>query len=150
MSEWISSAQAMAKAASTLDRSQKTAKDLLYDARDAECICGGRAAASWTQILELNGHDVAEYKRSLLKLLKDLLIHNHTLFYVIVLASLCPSLPGYELPTAILAVGCKEGGGKGLNHFYIGAPNSGKTALTRALLALLGKDCFVKPQAWVL
>ena len=38
------------------------------------------------------------------------------------------------------------GGGKGLNHFYIGEPNSGKTALTRPLLALFGKYAFVKPQ----
>jgi hypothetical protein len=140
----------MSTAASTLDRSQKTAKDLLYDARNTACICGGRAPASWNQILELNGHGVAEYKKSLLKLLKDLLMHNHTLLYFVVLAPLCPSHSGYELPRATLAVGCKEGGGKGLNHFYIGAPNSGKTALTRPLLALLGKDCFVKPQVGVL
>ena len=38
------------------------------------------------------------------------------------------------------------GGGKGLNHFYVGDPNTGKTALTRPLLALFGKDAFVKPQ----
>ena len=38
------------------------------------------------------------------------------------------------------------GGGKGVNHFYVGAPNTGKTALTRPLLALFGKYAFVKPQ----
>jgi hypothetical protein len=38
------------------------------------------------------------------------------------------------------------GGGKALNHLYIGAPNSGKTALTRPLLALFGRDAFLKPQ----
>ena len=40
----------------------------------------------------------------------------------------------------------EEGGGKGLNHFYIGDPSTGKTALTRPLLALFGKLAFVKPQ----
>ena len=38
------------------------------------------------------------------------------------------------------------GGGKGLNHFYVGDPSTGKTALTRPLLALFGKYAFVKPQ----
>ena len=31
------------------------------------------------------------------------------------------------------------GGGKGLNHFYVGDPSTGKTALTRPLLALFAK-----------
>ena len=51
------------------------------------------------------------------------------------------------------AVYCKSlydmfagGGGKDLNHLYIGAPNTGKTALTRAPLALFGTKAFVKPQ----
>ena len=40
----------------------------------------------------------------------------------------------------------ETGGGKGVNHFYVGDPNTGKTALTRPLLALFGKYAFVKPQ----
>ena len=40
----------------------------------------------------------------------------------------------------------KHGGGKALNHFYIGPPNSGKTALTRPVLELFGEAGFVKPQ----
>lgn len=40
----------------------------------------------------------------------------------------------------------KHGGGKALNHFYIGPPNSGKTALTRPVLELFGESAFVKPQ----
>ena len=40
----------------------------------------------------------------------------------------------------------EAGGGKGNNHLYIGAPNSGKTALTRAPLSLFGGTAFVKPQ----
>ena len=40
----------------------------------------------------------------------------------------------------------KAGGGKGLNHLYIGTANTGKTALTRPLLALFGERAFVKPQ----
>lgn len=39
-----------------------------------------------------------------------------------------------------------SGGGKGVNHFYIGEASSGKTALTRPLLALYGDYAFVKPQ----
>lgn len=34
----------------------------------------------------------------------------------------------------------------GLNHFYVGEPNSGKTALTRPILALFGSAAFAKPQ----
>ena len=52
-------------------------------------------------ILQLNGHNIYEYKTSVLRLLLS-------------------------------------GGGKGFNHFYIGEPNSGKTALVRPLLALYG------------
>ena len=73
---------AMSTAPATLSRSLKSAMDLLYDARSTACICGGRAAASWTQILELNGHNVLEYKQSLLRLLKDLPIHTYTLLFV--------------------------------------------------------------------
>jgi len=40
----------------------------------------------------------------------------------------------------------QAGGGKGVNHFYVGGPSTGKTALTRPLLALFGKYAFVKPQ----
>ena len=40
----------------------------------------------------------------------------------------------------------KEGGGKWLNHMYVGAPSTGKTALTRPVLALFEKYAFVKPQ----
>ena len=40
----------------------------------------------------------------------------------------------------------RGGGGKGLNHMYIGAPSTGKTALTRPILALFGTFAFVKPQ----
>ena len=40
----------------------------------------------------------------------------------------------------------QEGGGKAVNHFYVGDPSTGKTALTRPLLALFGKYAFVKPQ----
>ena len=40
----------------------------------------------------------------------------------------------------------ESGGGKGMNHLYIGPPSSGKTALTRALLVLFGEGAFVKPQ----
>jgi len=40
----------------------------------------------------------------------------------------------------------QHGGGKNLNHYYVGEPNSGKTALTRPLLALFGDRAFVKPQ----
>ena len=40
----------------------------------------------------------------------------------------------------------EHGGGKGLNHYYVGAPNTGKTALTRALLELFGAAAFRKPQ----
>ena len=40
----------------------------------------------------------------------------------------------------------QAGGGKNLNHCYIGAPNSGKTGLTRPLLSLFGADAFLKPQ----
>ena len=40
----------------------------------------------------------------------------------------------------------QTGGGKGVNHFCIGEPSTGKTALTRPLLALFGKYAFVKPQ----
>jgi len=39
----------------------------------------------------------------------------------------------------------RHGGGKGLNHFYVGEPNSGKTALTRPVLQLFGATAFVKP-----
>jgi len=38
------------------------------------------------------------------------------------------------------------GGGKARNHFYVGKANSGKTALTRPVMALFGDECFVKPQ----
>ena len=41
----------------------------------------------------------------------------------------------------------EEGGGKGLNHFYLGDPSTGKTALTRPILALFGDQAFAKPQA---
>ena len=40
----------------------------------------------------------------------------------------------------------EEGGGKGLNHLYIGEPSSGKTGLTKPLLALFGEYAFLKPQ----
>jgi hypothetical protein len=40
----------------------------------------------------------------------------------------------------------KGGGGKGLNHLYVGVPSSGKTALTKPLLALFDTGAFVKPQ----
>ena len=40
----------------------------------------------------------------------------------------------------------EAGGGKGLNHMYIGELSSGKTGLTRALLALFGAYAFLKPQ----
>ena len=39
-----------------------------------------------------------------------------------------------------------SGGGKACNHFYVGAPSTGKTALTRPVLALFGDYAFVKPQ----
>ena len=39
-----------------------------------------------------------------------------------------------------------EGGGKALNHLYVGEPNSGKTGLTKPLLALFGSYTFLKPQ----
>jgi hypothetical protein len=38
------------------------------------------------------------------------------------------------------------GGGKGLNHLYIGEPSSGKTGLTKPLLALFREYAFLKPQ----
>ena len=40
-----------------------------------------------------------------------------------------------------------HGGGRGLNHYYVGPPRSGKTALTRPLLALFGASAFTKPTA---
>ena len=40
----------------------------------------------------------------------------------------------------------KAGGGKCLNHMYIGEPSSGKTGLTRPLIALFGAYAFLKPQ----
>ena len=40
----------------------------------------------------------------------------------------------------------QSGGGKGLNHLYIGEPNSGKTALTKPIVALFGTEAFLKPQ----
>ena len=41
----------------------------------------------------------------------------------------------------------RHGGGKDLNHFYVGPPSSGKTALTRPVLALFGATAFAKPQS---
>ena len=55
------------------------------------------------------------------------------------------SIPIPAYVASVLAL-FREGGGKRLNHFYVGAPNSGKTALTRPLLALFGRYAFVKPQ----
>ncbi|CAL1159780.1 unnamed protein product [Cladocopium goreaui] len=40
----------------------------------------------------------------------------------------------------------QSGGGKGMNHFYYGAPSSGKTALTRPILALFKQYVMLKPQ----
>ena len=40
----------------------------------------------------------------------------------------------------------QSGGGKGFNHFYYGAPSSGKTALTRPILALFKQYAMLKPQ----
>ena len=40
----------------------------------------------------------------------------------------------------------RAGGGKGLNHMYIGEPSSGKPGLTRALIALIGAYAFLNPQ----
>ena len=40
----------------------------------------------------------------------------------------------------------RSGGGKGHNHMYTGAPSSGKTAMTRPILALFGSLAFVKLQ----
>ena len=67
------------------------------------------------------------------------------------------AIPGWEQVLVLNGVSVQEykdsvvamfegGGGKGLNHMYIGDPSTGKTALTRPVLALFGSDAFVKPQ----
>ena len=67
------------------------------------------------------------------------------------------AVPGWELILVLnkiditayrasLLAAFQGGGGKGLNHLYIGAPSTGKTALTRPILALFDTFAFVKPQ----
>ena len=105
----IRSASMLASAVSQVAFRAMTHYEILVAARAHECMCGGRAAAAWEEILRVNGIDRPRYCRSILELFR-------------------------------------HGGGKDLNHFYVGGADSGKTALTRPILALYGDAAFLKPQ----
>jgi hypothetical protein len=119
--------------------------DLLRSALGTECLCGGRAKQSWVtcDCLIISCTIILLVYCSISYL--GSAFHEHSALckeQVLTLNSHC--VRSYQESILRLLV---EGGGKDLNHFYIGEASSGKTALTRPLLALFGWEAFVKPQA---
>ena len=62
--EAITTAFAVSGAEVALQRHAMTHLQILEDARDAPCICYGRAVPAWQEILRLNGMDEVAYCKS--------------------------------------------------------------------------------------